>query len=206
MWSFIKRFFNIDKNPSITKIVVLDTETTGLDVRIDRLLSIACLKIDGTQILLADRFECLIAQHYFNSKTAGIHGITKKGSESKIAEKEALEKFISYVGDAILLGHHICFDIKMLNLALERNGLKKLRNPTLDTAYLFKKLKPLYAYDHKNEAISLDALCHELNISRHGRHTAAGDAMLTALAFLKIKRKLFESRNPVWKRYFVKCR
>ncbi|MDT8415587.1 MAG: 3'-5' exonuclease [Flavobacteriaceae bacterium] len=206
MGSFITRFLKTQNKASVSKIVVLDTETTGLDVRIDRLLSIACITIEDNQILLADRFECLITQDYFNSKTAGIHGITKKGSESKISEKEALEKFIAYVADAILLGHHICFDIKMLNCALERNGLMKLRNPTLDTAYLFKKLKPLYTYDHKNEAVSLDALCHELNISGHGRHTAEGDAMLTALAFLKIKRKLFENRNPIWKRYFVKCR
>ncbi|WGU70190.1 3'-5' exonuclease [Capnocytophaga canimorsus] len=59
----------------------------------------------------------------------------------KITEKQAVEQFLVYIKDAVLVGHHVGYDIKMLNAALERNAIPPLENKYIDTNYLFKKNK-----------------------------------------------------------------
>ena len=77
----------------------------------------------------------------------------------------------------------------MINKALERNGLAILKNRTLDTATLYKKtLIKSYLLERKDH-YTLDDLADKFDISKKDRHTAMGDAYITAIAFLKIVKK-----------------
>jgi len=69
-------------------------------------------------------------------------------------------------------------------------NLPKLKNKSIDTGILYKKLE-----GKKNAHFSLDKLSDEFNISKHDRHTASGDAYITALLFLKILSKLKKERK-----------
>jgi DNA polymerase-3 subunit epsilon len=83
----------------------------------------------------------------------------------------------------------------MINTALERNGLAKLTNKTLDTAVLYKRtLIKSNLLQHKDH-YTLDDLADKFDISKKDRHTAMGDAYITAIAFLKIIRKLKEKNE-----------
>ncbi len=81
------------------------------------------------------------------------------------------------------MAHHAAFDIAMINESLVRMGLPKLKNKVLDTGVLFKKTT---LYENKENRHSLDQLCSIFKLRQHDRHTAAGDAFLTGLVFLKI--------------------
>ncbi|MBL4887014.1 MAG: 3'-5' exonuclease [Flavobacteriaceae bacterium] len=78
----------------------------------------------------------------------------------------------------------------MLNAALSRMNLPRLKNKTIDTGVLYKKLE-----NKKDSHFSLDILCKEFNIPKHDRHTASGDAFITALLLLKIISKLKQQRT-----------
>ena len=178
------------KNINTTRFVVFDTETTGLDIVKDRILSIGAISVIDNTLNVSDSFELYLKQDKFNSVTVEIHGILKVGKLIKYNENEALEKFINYIGNSVLVAHHTAFDIEMINAALKRMNLPKLKNKSIDTGILYKKLE-----NKKDNHFNLDVLCKEFNIPKHDRHTASGDAYITALLFLKIISKLKKERT-----------
>ena len=191
-WKIYSKKFKLKKPTSIetTRFVVFDTETTGLDSSTDKILSIGAISIVNNTIEVADSFEIYLKQDKFNPKTVEIHGILKEGKIIKINEEQAIEEFINYIGNAVLVAHHAAFDIEMINTSLKRLKLPKLKNKRIDTGILYKKLA-----GKKNEHFSLDKLSEEFNIPKHDRHTASGDAYITSLLFLKIISKLKQERN-----------
>jgi len=179
------------------RFVVLDTETTGLDPKTDRILSIGAIAVQQNTLFVNDSFEQFLQQSHFNKNSVPIHGITKDGLEEKLAEKIAIEAFIKYIGNSVLVAHHAAFDIDMINKALKRMDLKPLKNKVIDTGVLYKKLT-----QSPKKHLSLDSLCNTFNIPAHDRHTAAGDAYITALLFLKIMSRWRQERHVDFKDLF----
>ncbi|WP_281235507.1 3'-5' exonuclease [Flavobacterium gelatinilyticum] len=185
-----------DKNVTIeeTRFVVLDTETTGFDYDNDRILCIGALVLQNGTISVQESFEVYLEQDHYDKSTAQIHGILKAFIIQRPTELEALQQFLEFLGDSIIIAHHTIFDVTMINKALERNGLPQLTNKTLDTAYLYKKtLIKSHLFERKDH-YTLDDLADKFDISKKDRHTALGDAYITAIAFLKIVKKLKEKK------------
>lgn len=186
-----------DENISIeeTRFVVLDTETTGFDYENDRILCIGALVLQNGTISIQDSFEVYIEQDHYDKSTAQIHGILKAFVIQRPTELEALQHFLIFLDDAIIIAHHAIFDVTMINKALERNGLPQLTNKRLDTAILYKKtLIKSHLFERKDH-YTLDDLADKFDISKKDRHTALGDAYITAIAFLKIVKKLKDKKN-----------
>lgn len=173
-----------------TRFVVLDTETTGFDFDNDRILSIGAVVLQNGVISIPDSFEIYIHQEHYDKNSAQIHGILKDWVMDKPSELEALQQFLTFLGDSIIIAHHTIFDVTMINRALERNGLPALTNKTLDTAFLYKRTLIMSNLLERKEKYSLDELADKFDISKKDRHTAMGDAYITAIAFLKIVKKL----------------
>lgn len=173
------------------RFVVFDTETTGLNTKTDRVLSIGCVAIEKLQIKVSDQLETYLNQDTFNAETVKIHGLLKTGKLTKIETADAVIRFLDYVKDAILVAHHAAFDVAMINAMLHRHNLPKLKNKVLDTGHLFMKTK----LDTSKAHFSLDELSERFKIPMHDRHTASGDAYITALLFLKLLSKL-KAQNP----------
>lgn len=175
-----------------TRFVVLDTETTGFDYENDRILCIGAIVLQNNTISIQDSFEVYLQQEHYNNATAQIHGILKDFVLDRPKELEALQQFQDFLGDSIIIAHHTSFDVTMINKALERNGLPKLKNRTLDTALLYKKTLIVSNLLERKDHYTLDDLADKFDISKKDRHTAMGDAYITAIAFLKILKKLRE--------------
>lgn len=175
-----------DENESKTKrYVVFDCETTGLDYKSDRILSIGAVAIQNDKIIVGDFMEVFLQQDIFKPESVPIHGILKEGKEEKIVEAEAIIRFLEFIKDATLVGHHVAFDIEMINQALDRLNVGTMKNQAMDTDVMYQKLKYLPYEQHA----SLDELCDIYKIKKSDRHTASGDAFITALLFLKLKKK-----------------
>ncbi|WP_431244848.1 3'-5' exonuclease [Flavobacterium sp. P21] len=199
LFNFWKKEENIlfDENITIeeTRFVVLDTETTGFDYDNDRILCIGALVLQNGVISLQDSFEVYVEQDHYDKSTAQIHGILKDLLVKRPTELEALQHFLHFLGNSIIIAHHTIFDVTMIKRALERNGLPQLTNKTLDTAYLYKKtLIQSHLFERKDH-YTLDDLADKFDISKKDRHTALGDAYITAIAFLKIVKKLKEKKE-----------
>ncbi|RUT71887.1 3'-5' exonuclease [Flavobacterium cupreum] len=197
LFNFWKKEENLfDETVTIeeTRFVVLDTETTGFDYETDRILCIGALVLQNGIINIQDSFEMYIEQDHYDKATAQIHGILKAFVVQRPTELEALQQFLAFLGDSVIIAHHTIFDVTMINRALERNGLPLLTNLTLDTAILYKKtLIKSHLFERKDH-YTLDDLADKFDISKKDRHTALGDAYITAIAFLKIVKKLKEKK------------
>ncbi|UUF12219.1 MULTISPECIES: PolC-type DNA polymerase III [Flavobacterium] len=198
LFNFWKKEENLfDESITIeeTRFVVLDTETTGFDYENDRILCIGALVLQNGVISVQNSFEIYLQQDHYDKSTAQIHGILKDLLIKRPSELEALEQFLSFLGDSIIVAHHTIFDVTMINKALERNNLPQLTNKTLDTAYLYKRtLIKSHLFERKDH-YTLDDLADKFDISKKDRHTALGDAYITAISFLKIVKKLREKKE-----------
>jgi DNA polymerase-3 subunit epsilon len=90
--------------------------------------------------------------------------------------------------DGVIVGHHIGHDIAMLDGSCERHWGFRLRNRCVETMHLALHLQAAGAFSNHRPAkhFTLDALCDRFGVEPYGRHTATGDAFLTAQVFLRL--------------------
>lgn len=191
-WIEYLSHFDLKSNLKIpiskAKFVVLDVESNGLDPQKDKILSIGAVTIFDNQINISNSLELFIEQSEFSSEAVLIHGILKNGNLEKISEEEAMKTLVKFIGNKIIVGHSIIFDISIINKTLKKYVDDKLQNKYLDTVNLYKRLK---GGDYKDGSpTSLDVLSEQFKIPKSDRHNAAGDAMITAILFLKIISRL----------------
>jgi len=170
------------------RFVVLDSETTGLDPHIDRMITIGAVAVCGDEIVLEDSFDALIA--VADTGAVEIHGITPDEARAGLEETEVLTRFLDYLRDGVIVGHHIGHDIGMLDVACERHWGFRTMNRSLDTMDLTLHLERDGAFAARPpiRQFTLDALCSMFDVIPHDRHTASGDAFLTAQVFLRLLR------------------
>ena len=171
------------------RFVVLDTETTGLNPRRDRIITIGAVAVCDGEILLDDAFEALLPIQYNNSSVT-VHGITRDEASAGMDEREAMTLFLEYLADGVIVGHHIGHDIQALSCACERHFGTTLKNQWLDTMDLTLRLNDEGAFAGRTmpDGFSLDDLCEMFGVVPHDRHTAGGDAFITAQIFLRLLR------------------
>ena len=171
------------------RFVVLDSETTGLNPRTDRLITIGAVVVQGGEILLDDAFDALITIAH-NTPAVTVHGVTRDESRKGIPEADALERFLGYLRDGVIVGHHIGHDVATLDAACERHWGFHLLNRNLDTMDVTLHLErdgALTGYPRIRQ-FTLDSLCAMFGVVPHDRHTASGDAFMTAQVFLRLLR------------------
>lgn len=190
-------------DPNEVRFVVLDTETTGFDYANDRILSIGALSLQNNNMILRESLELYIKQEYYDIESAKIHGILKNSHTQQISETEAVRQLLVFLGNSVIIAHHAVFDITMINKALQRQGLPRLKNKVLDTSNLYKHTLITSNVFKKKEHYALDELAEKFDICKKDRHTAIGDAYITAIAFLKILPRL-KSKRPLTLKKLIK--
>lgn len=180
---FWKKYSESFKNPA-TKYVVISMETSGLDTEKDVIMSIAATSIVENRILLKDSFEIFIQYNKPLDSSLDNEFITVSKVE-KVAEDIAIETLINYIGNSILIGHRIDFDIEMLNNALSRLKLGKVKNEAYDIEAMFNKIA-----DTNEKKFALEEMSKSLNMAISNRNSVADDAYSIAILFLKLKSKL----------------
>lgn len=180
---FWKKYSESFKNPA-TKYVVISMETSGLDTEKDVIMSIAATSIVDNRILLKDSFEIFI-QHNKPIDSSLDNEFIMVSKVEKVAEDIAIETLINYIGNSILIGHRIDFDIEMLNNALSHLKLGKLKNEAYDIEAMFNKIA-----DTNEKKYALDEMSTSLNMAISNRNSVADDAYSIAILFLKLKSKL----------------
>lgn len=171
------------------RFVVLDSETTGLNPRVDRLVTIGAVAVVGGDIVLDDACSSLI-QIERNTDAVTVHGVTRDETRKGVAEPVAVEQFLDYLKDGVIVGHHIGHDIATFDAACERHWGFTLQNRSLDTMDLTLHLERSGAFAGRPPIrnFTLDALCTMFGVIPHDRHSAVGDAFITAQVFLRLLR------------------
>lgn len=163
--------------------VVFDTETTGLLPEVgDEIVQIAGLRLVNGRRVPGEVFDMLVDPgRTIPPKATAVHGITDAMVAGAPAVGAALTQFHSFAEDAVLIAHNAPFDMTFLRRREEETGCM-FDHPILDTVLLSAVI---YG---QTESHSLDALTARLGITipEEARHTALGDTIATAEAFLKL--------------------
>lgn len=156
--------------------VVVDCETSGLDVARDRLLQIGAVALQEGRIGIADAFSRLLRQDApSGADNILVHGIGGDAQATGDEPARVLQEFIAYAGAGPLVAFHAPFDRAVLERAARAHGLRWKRK-WLDVAEL---LRVLYAARAKH-CRNLDDWLQAFGIAHDSRHDALGDAFVTA--------------------------
>ena len=160
---------------------VFDTETTGLNPgEGDEIIQIGATRIVAGKLRREDVFEQLVnPQRDIPEVGIPIHGITPEMVAGAPTLDTVLPAFHAFAQDTVLVAHNAAFDMRFLELKQQRTGLV-FDQPVLDTLLLSAVVHP------QQESHRLEAIAERLGVSVLGRHTAVGDAMVTAEIFLKL--------------------
>lgn len=163
--------------------VVFDTETTGLNAREHTLIEIAAVKVRKGEII--DRFSTLIDPGVpISPKIEELTGIRNDMVKGQPRLEEAMERFSTFVQDAVLVAHNAEFDMGFLQAAARRTGLPPWRQPVLDTLALARVLYP------RERNHRLKTLAQKFGVELVNHHRALADAEATAKVFLYMLREL----------------
>jgi DNA polymerase-3 subunit epsilon/CBS domain-containing protein len=166
--------------------VVIDTETTSLDPAKARLVEFAAVRIAGGR-LDASPFRTLVRpDEPIPEATTRIHGIDDAAVAQAQGFAELWPAISEVLGNDVVIGHTLGFDLAVLKRECDRARIAWKRPRTLDTRLLAEVANPTLA------GYSLDQLAAWLGVATTGRHSALGDATITAHVFLALLPKLRE--------------
>ncbi|TVQ33591.1 MAG: DNA polymerase III subunit epsilon [Wenzhouxiangella sp.] len=160
---------------------VFDTETTGLNpAGGDEIIQIGAVRIVNGKILGQECFDQLVdPQRPIPRVSIPIHGITPDMVKGQPTIDEVLPAFHAFSSDTVLVAHNAAFDMKCLEVKQDQTGLV-FDQPVLDTLLLSALVQ------ENQERHNLDDLAERFGLTILGRHTAIGDAMVTAEILLRL--------------------
>lgn len=167
------------------RIIVFSTETSGMNPERDVILSMGAFEIEDDSICIGKNFEGVLLQYKYFHDNGLSNEFIVANKMRKLVETDAIQMFVDFIGNAVLIGHHVDFDIEMINAALEKMECGKLKNQALDVDVMYRKL-----HDITDKQFSMDELCDIYKIPQSDRNSSSEDAFRIALLFLKLKNKL----------------
>jgi DNA polymerase-3 subunit epsilon len=165
------------------KFVCIDCETTGLDAKQDRIIEVAVMVFDAEQAYA--QMESLIDPECVIPETSiAIHHISQEMVHGKPLIAQVLPEVLKMIGDHIIIGHGVGFDIDIVATAAERHGIpcKIRKNRVLDTL----RMARLYGESPVN---SLEYLRKHFNIPLEGAHRAMSDVIVNREVFKYLAKK-----------------
>ena len=165
------------------KEVVLDTETTGLEVKDGhRIVEIGCIELEN-QFPTSKKFHYYLnPERKVSEKAFEVHGYSDEFLASQKKFSEVCDEFLNFIENKKLIIHNAGFDLSHLNNELSLIGRKKIdKKNIIDTLELARDKFP-------GSQVNLDALCKRFRVdnSRRTKHTALMDCELLSKVYINL--------------------
>jgi DNA polymerase-3 subunit epsilon len=182
--------------------VCFDCETTGLDPKKDKIVSLSAIKIQGNQVLTSQSLNLLIEQDALITPDSivvhhirNIDVVERESSSARLmTEKQALKEFLEFITGSTLVGYYLEFDIAMVNQVIKPWLGVNLPNRQIEVSALYYdymirlvKRSGQQGLEQPDIDLSFDKILHKLKLPNLGQHDAFSDALMTALIFVKLQ-------------------
>jgi DNA polymerase III epsilon subunit family exonuclease len=160
--------------------VVVDLETTGLRPGSSQICEIGAVRVAGFEIV--DEFETLVdPRERLSPVVSSLTGLLDRMLRGAPRPGVAVQRFLAFAGDAVLVAHNARFDLSFLDRETERLTGSRLGNPVVDTVSLARRL-----VGGRVPGASLARLSHWVGTSVEPCHRALPDAQATAEVLLRL--------------------
>jgi DNA polymerase-3 subunit epsilon len=179
--------------PPVNEWVSLDCETTGLNVRTDEIISIGAVLIVGNRIMTSERLELLVRpERGVSAESVRIHRLRERDVAQGLPIDEAMKRLMHFIGSRPLVGYYLEFDLAMLHRAIWPmlgQGLpqEKIEVSSLYYDHKFKQLPPYQQQANADIDLRFATMMNDLGLPLREAHDALNDAVMAALAFIKLK-------------------
>lgn len=193
--------FMFDEPPEF-EWVSLDCETTGLNVRTDEIISIGAVRIAGNRILTSERLELLVRpERGVSADSVRVHRLREQDVAQGLPIEEAMKQLMHFIGSRPLVGYYLEFDVAMLNRAIWPMLGQGLPQPKIEVSgmyydYKFRQLPPYQQQARPDIDLRFNTLMQDLQLPVYEAHDALNDAMMAALAFIKLRHLRGEAERP----------
>lgn len=171
--------------------ICMDCEATGLDLNADRIIEVGIIKFTFDEVI--EEYETLInPERVISPESMAIHHITQEMVAGKPSIEQVLPEILKLIGNHIIIGHGIKFDIDMIDLASKRANIESsiLYNQRVDTLRLAR-------YYGGSSVNSLKQLGHHFNVHQEGSHRAMNDVLVNIDVFKHLTKK-FRYTNEIF--------
>jgi DNA polymerase-3 subunit epsilon len=171
--------------------VTVDCETTGLDVRHDRIISIAAVRILGNRLMTSQRLELLVRpERAMTAENMQVHRLREQDVALGIDAAQAMRRLMDFIGSRPLVGYYLEFDVAMLNRQIWPLLGLRLPQPKIEVSAMY--------YDYRNRQLpahlrggTIDlrfaTMMNDLGLPLRAAHDALDDAVMAGLAFVKLR-------------------
>ncbi len=176
--------------------VSLDCETTGLNVSQDEIISIGAVRIQGDRILTSDRLELLVRpERGVSAESVRIHRLRERDVADGLPIDEAMKRLMRFIGSRPLVGYYLEFDVAMLQKAIWPLLGQGLPQPQIEVSGMYYDYKyrqlPLHQRGEQNHIdLRFATMMKDLGLPMREAHDAVNDAVMAALAFVKLRHLL----------------
>ena len=163
--------------------IILDTETSGLDLVNDSIIEVGCVELIN-EIPSGKTFHryCSPGKILISKEAENVHGLNNEFLKDFKLFDDIANELLSFLGDSLIIIHNAAFDLGMINNSLKRLNLEKIKDENvLCTLVKARKMFP-------GSKVNLNALCKRFNISIEGRekHDALTDCLLLAKVYIEL--------------------
>lgn len=179
--------------PPANEWVSLDCETTGLNMRSDEIISIGAVRIVGNRIMTSERLELLVRpERGVSAESVRIHRLREQDVAHGLPKEEAMKRLMHFIGSRPLVGYYLEFDLAMLHRAiwpLLGQGLPqaKIEVSGLYYDYKFRQMSAYQQQTNANIDLRFATMMNDLQLPLRDAHDAVNDAVMAALAFIKLR-------------------
>ncbi|MGM0541418.1 MAG: 3'-5' exonuclease [Pseudomonadota bacterium] len=182
-----------DVEPGV--FVSFDCETTGLNRKKDRIITLSAIKIIENEVQTSQSLNLVIKQgDDISAESIEVHQIRNMDVENSedlyFDEFEAIKLFLEFIRGATLVGYYLEFDVAMVNRVIKPRLGIGLPNPQIEVSgmyYEYAMQKYKRSCIEPNIDLSFDTILKNLDIPNLGQHDAFSDALMAALIFVKLQ-------------------
>ncbi len=171
----------VDRTPA----AVLDLEFDSLNLREARILSMAVVPINNGWVDMTGLWSCYVQHDQQRAEAIPIHGILQVQLATGLPEADALEALLARLEGRLLVGHGLDLDLQLLRKRFKKLQWGAFRPKIQDTMLLARKQAG--PHEPPSTQFQLHQLCKKYQLPHYAEHTAAGDALATAMLWLKLR-------------------